>query len=75
MNLRRLFSRCLFRHQEPLWEGNAMRCLECGTVIPVLPQATVRGPKAAPDEVRGQPKLKAQSVKPAKLVRAEGRFK
>lgn len=59
VTLRALFAGCWFRHGEPVWEGDHLRCLTCGTVIEVLPQRLVTGPAAIPEPVRGQPKIKA----------------
>lgn len=58
---RRLLAGC-WTH-EPIWTGTTMTCQTCGTVIEVLPQETVRGPKHDPDPVRGAPLLRAKTVR------------
>lgn len=56
---RQLFAGCWSGCQETIWTHDVLTCLRCGTVIDVLPQATVRGPAHDPEPVRGQPTGKA----------------
>lgn len=60
MNLKALFAGCWSGHAEPIWTGNVLTCLQCGTVIEVLPQKTVIGPAHVPEPVRGTPLMKAK---------------
>lgn len=67
-SLRAFFAGCFKTHQEPIWTGNVLTCLTCGTVIEVLPQATVRGPAHEPEPVRGVPKIKAKVERVGNVV-------
>lgn len=60
MSFRRLWFGCLLRHGEVIWTHDVMTCLQCGTVIKVLPQATIRGPAHTPEPVRGKPQMFAK---------------
>lgn len=62
MTFRAFLSGCFRTHQEPVWEGDHLRCLQCGDVIEVLPQVTVKGPAHDPEPVRGEPRMKARRV-------------
>lgn len=66
MTWRAFWAGCWTSH-EPIWDGPALTCMVCGTVIQVLPQATVRGPAHDPEPVRGTPKQVAKTVRPANV--------
>lgn len=55
MTWREFYFGCWLSHGETLWTHDVMECQRCGTVIEVLPQATIRGPAHDPEPVRGQP--------------------
>ena len=66
MTFRAFWYGCWGGHREPIWEGSSLTCLTCGSIIPVLPQTTVRGPASIPEPVRGQPQIRA--VKESKVA-------
>lgn len=45
------------------------RCVLCGLDVPVLASAVIKGPKAVPDPVAGQPKTRV--LRPATVARFE----
>lgn len=63
MTFRALVHGCWFAHQETIWQGQSLTCMQCGTVIQVLPQGLIRGPKAQADPVRGVPTIRAKKVR------------
>lgn len=67
MTLRAFLFGCWSCHQETIWTHHVLTCLQCGTVIEVLPQATVRGPAHDPEPVRGVPRQVAKKQLPGNV--------
>lgn len=62
--IRRVLYGCWFGgHQDLIWTANVLTCLQCGTVIPVLPGETITGPAHAQQPIRGVPKMQAKKVR------------
>ena len=71
MTIRVFLAGCWFGHKETIWTQKVLTCLHCGTVIPVLPAASVRGPASIQEPVRGTPKMKARVERKDNVIEFE----